>query len=51
MPAAESARCSPKALGDATVADRIEVRWPTGGVDVVNAVAADRIVTIRERAK
>ena len=38
-------------LGDATIADRIEVRWPTGGVDVVNAVAADRIVTIRERAK
>ena len=38
-------------LGDATVADRIEVRWPSGGVDVVHAVAADRIVTIRERAK
>jgi enediyne biosynthesis protein E4 len=38
-------------LGDATVADRIEVRWPAGGVDVTNAVAADRIVTIRERGK
>ena len=38
-------------LGDATVADRIEVRWPSGGVDVVNAVAADRVVTIRERAQ
>ena len=38
-------------LGDATVADRIEVRWPAGGVDVMSAVAADRIVTIRERAK
>ena len=38
-------------LGDAAIADRIEVRWPAGGVDVVNAVAADRIVTIRERAQ
>ncbi len=38
-------------LGDATVADRIEVRWPSGGVDVVNAVAADRVVTIRERTR
>jgi len=37
-------------LGDATVADRIEVRWPAGGVDVVSAVAGDRVVTIRERA-
>ena len=38
-------------LGAARVADRIEVRWPAGGVDVVNAVAADRVVTIREGAK
>ena len=36
-------------LGDATVADRIEVRWPSGSVDVVKAVAADRVVTIRQR--
>ena len=32
-------------------ADRIEVRWPAGGVDVMSGVAVDRIVTIRERAK
>jgi hypothetical protein len=35
-------------LGHATTADRIEVRWPSGGVDVVTGVAADRIVTVRE---
>jgi hypothetical protein len=38
-------------LGAATAADRIEVRWPTGALDVVHDVAADRIVTIRARAK
>jgi hypothetical protein len=38
-------------LGDASVADRIEVRWPAGGVDVMNGVAADRVITIRERAQ
>jgi hypothetical protein len=37
-------------LGTATRADRIEVRWPAGGVDVVTGVAADRVVTIRETA-
>ncbi len=36
-------------LGDATAADRIEVRWPSGAVDVMSGVAADRVVTIRER--
>ena len=38
-------------LGDAGVADRIEVRWPAGGTDVVTGVTADRVVTIREHAK
>jgi enediyne biosynthesis protein E4 len=38
-------------LGSATTADRIEVRWPSGAVDVVSGMAADRIVTIRERGK
>jgi hypothetical protein len=37
-------------LGDARAADRVEVRWPSGGVDVVTGVAADQVVTIRERA-
>jgi hypothetical protein len=38
-------------LGAATRADRIEVRWPSGGVDVIDAVPADQVVMIRERAK
>ena len=38
-------------LGNATVANRIDVRWPAGAVDVVSAVTADQSVTIRERAK
>jgi enediyne biosynthesis protein E4 len=38
-------------LGSATMADRIEVRWPSGVVDVVRGVAADRVVTVRESAK
>ena len=36
-------------LGDAAVADRIEVRWPSGRVDVVTALPADRVVTLREK--
>ncbi|HXH25872.1 MAG TPA: CRTAC1 family protein [Vicinamibacterales bacterium] len=35
-------------LGAATQADRIEVRWPSGHIDVVRNVPANRIVTIRE---
>ena len=38
-------------LGSATTADPIEVRCPKGAVDVVSGVAADRIVTIRERGQ
>jgi hypothetical protein len=34
-------------LGDATVAD-LEVRWPSGAVDRLAAVAADRVVTVIE---
>ena len=37
-------------LGDATSADSVEVRWPTGRVEVVRGVAANQIVTIREGA-
>ena len=36
-------------LGDATVAD-LEVRWPSGAVDRLTAVAADRVVTVVEGA-
>jgi hypothetical protein len=38
-------------LGDATVADRVDVRWPSGVVDVIRQVAVDRVVTIREGGK
>jgi hypothetical protein len=37
-------------LGANTMADRIEVRWPSGVVDVLTRVAADRVVTIGEGA-
>ena len=35
-------------LGAATRADRIEVRWPSGGVDVLADVEGRRVVTVRE---
>jgi len=35
-------------LGDAARVDRIEVRWPTGVVDRLGTVPADRVVTIKE---
>jgi enediyne biosynthesis protein E4 len=38
-------------LGQATRADRIEVRWPNGRTDVETNVPADRVVTIREGAQ
>jgi hypothetical protein len=38
-------------LGKRARIDRIEVRWIGGGVDIVEDVAADQIVTIREGGK
>jgi hypothetical protein len=35
-------------LGGATRAERLEVRWPSGRIDVVRDVPADHIVSIRE---
>jgi hypothetical protein len=35
-------------LAEAARADRLEVRWPSGHVDVVRDIAANQIVTIRE---
>jgi enediyne biosynthesis protein E4 len=35
-------------LGSASRADRIEVRWPSGRVDVLNDVEGGRVVTVRE---
>ena len=38
----------PFGLGQATMADRIEVRWPNGRQEIVTGVAANQRVTIRE---
>jgi hypothetical protein len=35
-------------LGTARVAEKVEVRWPSGGVDVVRDVAPNRLLTIGE---
>jgi hypothetical protein len=35
-------------LGDASVVDRIEVRWPSGARQEFRGLAADQLVTIRE---
>jgi len=35
-------------LGDATVVDRLEVRWPSGEVQVVEDVAVDQVLVIEE---
>ncbi|HVG54105.1 MAG TPA: CRTAC1 family protein [Vicinamibacterales bacterium] len=37
-------------LGPATRVDRLEVRWPSGRLDVVRDIPADQILTIREGA-
>jgi hypothetical protein len=35
-------------LGAAAAADRLEVRWPSGRIDVLRNVSAGQILTIRE---
>jgi hypothetical protein len=35
-------------LGTATAADSVEVRWPSGQVDVLKDVAGRRVVAIKE---
>jgi len=35
-------------LGDARVADEVEIRWPSGTVQILKNVAADRIVQVKE---
>jgi enediyne biosynthesis protein E4 len=35
-------------LGARAVAERIEIRWPSGAVETFNNIAADRILAIRE---
>ena len=38
-------------LGEAKVADSIEIRWPLGEVQTLHDVAGDRILTIREPSR
>ena len=35
-------------LGRESVVKRLEVRWPSGRIDRINDVQADRILTVRE---
>ncbi len=37
-------------LGDASVAERVEVRWPSGTVDRLSAVPVDSVLTVTEGA-
>jgi hypothetical protein len=37
-------------LGDATIVDRVEIRWPSGRTELVQNVAANQLVVIREGA-
>jgi hypothetical protein len=35
-------------LGDRSQADRLEIRWPSGRVEIIRDVSANRIITVRE---
>ena len=35
-------------LGDARVADEVEIRWPSGTVQILKNVAADRVLEVKE---
>jgi hypothetical protein len=35
-------------LGDARVASEIEIRWPSGTVQKIENVAADRVLQVKE---
>lgn len=36
-------------LGPAATADRVEIRWPSGAVQILHDVSADRILAVREQ--
>ena len=38
-------------LGRSTVVERLEIRWPNGGLQTIRDLQSDRIITIREPAK
>ena len=35
-------------LGGATTVDKLEVRWPSGRVEVLERIAADQLITLAE---
>jgi hypothetical protein len=35
-------------LGEARVADEIEIRWPSGTVQTLKSVAADQVLQVKE---
>jgi hypothetical protein len=35
-------------LGSAPKADRLEIRWPSGAVDMIEGIEANQILTVRE---
>jgi len=35
-------------LGNAPKADRLEIRWPSGAVDMIEGIEANQILTVRE---
>jgi hypothetical protein len=35
-------------LGNAPKAERLEIRWPSGAVDIIEGIEANRILTVRE---
>ena len=35
-------------LGDATVVDKVEIRWPSGAVEIIRVPAVDRLFVVRE---
>ena len=47
--AGQSSRTLLVGLGDATQAERVEVRWPSGRTTVLGAVASDTLTVIHER--
>jgi hypothetical protein len=36
-------------LGKATTVDEIEIKWPSGKIEKMEKIAADRVVTITEK--
>jgi hypothetical protein len=36
-------------LGTATIADTVEIRWPSGIVQVLKNVRADQVLTVTEK--